>query len=240
MALTWHRTPVVFRVGDAPVVESRFQLWLWRRLMARCAHVVAISQFMAQCIEPWTPKGKTVSVIRNVAPSRTGEPDPNVVDDLIRDKRSNQGVYVGQITPRKGVPMLVEALIAADDPHLGCWIVGGSPHSQELENELKAKVNGSNSRTSIQFLGFQSDPRPYLRTADWHIAPSTYEEPMGNVVQEAKAQGTPSIVSPRGGLPETITPGRTGWILDELRPEGLIRQFHTTAQGEEPLLETDN
>ena len=144
----------------------------------------------------------------------TPDLNPEELDTLVQSKKPNQGVYVGQITPQKGVPDLVEALIALDDPETGCWILGGSDHTRDLEESLRTKVKASATRTRIEFKGFMPDPRPHLKAADWHIAPSTYAEPLGNVVQEAKSQGTPSIVTPMGGLPETLTEGQTGWILE--------------------------
>ena len=112
------------------------------------------------------------------------------------------------------MPDLIEALIALDDPDTGCWILGASAHTRDLEDTLQAKVKASSTRTRIEFMCFVPDPRPHLKAADWHIAPSTYPEPLGNVVQEAKSQGTPSIITPMGGLPETLTQGQTGWILE--------------------------
>ena len=77
----------------------------------------------------------------------------------------------------------------------------------------KNKSKTSQTKTQIEFIGYLSDPRAHLKVADWHIAPSAHSEALGNVVQEAKAQGTPSLVTPIGGLPETLTHDRTGWIL---------------------------
>lgn len=214
LALKRLRTPVVFRVGDAPIVQSRLQLWLWKSLARRSQAIVCISRFILEECQPHLPKGTPVNVISNIAPLRQNSLDAAEFDALVQIKKPNQGVYVGQITPQKGVPELVEALIALDDPNTGCWILGGSPHTRDLETALQNKVKSSPSRTQIEFRGFVPDPRPHLKAADWHIAPSTYPEPLGNVVQEAKSQGTPSIVTPMGGLPETLSEGKTGWILE--------------------------
>ena len=130
-------------------------------------------------------------------------------------------VYVGQITSQKGVPELIEAVLQCNSQDLGCWVVGGSEHTEKLERDLANKVDKSNSASVIEFLGYHSDPRPFLKAADFHVAPSQYPEPMGNVVQEAKAQGTPSIITPKGGLPETLTHGKTGVILAGSGPEHI-------------------
>lgn len=214
-------TPVVFRVGDAPIAHSRFQLWLWKSLSRRSGVIVCISRFIQTECQPHLQKAKPVHVISNVAPLRRTHLNKAEWDTLVQTKKPYQGVYVGQITPQKGVPDLVEALIALDDPNTGCWILGGSAHTRELEAALQAKVKASTTRTRIEFKGFVPDPRPHLKAADWHIAPSNYAEPLGNVVQEAKSQGTPSIVTPMGGLPETLTQGQTGWMLESTGAQAI-------------------
>ena len=213
LALRRLKTPVVFRVGDAPVVQSKFQMWLWKSLARRSSAIVCISEFIRKQSKPHLSKEKKVHIIRNVPPHRTSAFDVSSLDDLMQRKKPNQGVYVGQISSQKGVPELVDALIALDDPDTGCWILGGSSYTEDLEETLQIKVSASSTRTRIEFTGYLSDPRPHLKAADWHIAPSSFGEALGNVVQEAKAQGTPSLVTPVGGLPETLTPNLTGWIL---------------------------
>ena len=221
LALRRLTTPVLFRVGDTPIIHSRFQLWLWKSLARRSQAIVCISRFIQQECMRHLPKGKPVHVIPNVAPLRTTPLNPAELDALVQSKKPNQGVYVGQITPQKGVPDLVDALIALDDSETGCWILGGSAHTRHLEESLRAKVKASATQTHIEFKGFIPDPRPHLKAADWHIAPSTYAEPLGNVVQEAKSQGTPSMVTPMGGLPETLTEGETGWILESTGAQAI-------------------
>lgn len=221
IALWRDNTPLIYRVGDAPIRTSKFQSFLWKRLLRRSQGVVAISNYIKCTIETDLSKNKQVTVIRNIAPKRSGQPLAEQLDFLIKKKKPVQLVYVGQITPQKGVPELVQAILECNSPNLGCWIIGGSEHSKKLEHDLATQVIKSNSASVIEFLGFQSDPRPYLISADFHIAPSQYQEPLGNVVQEAKAQGTPSIVTPNGGLPETLTHGKTGVILSGSGPEHI-------------------
>ena len=69
--------------------------------------------------------------------------------------------------------------------------------------------------------GFQNNPQPFYAGPEWHITPSTNEDPLGNVVQEAHNIRTPSIVSSNGGLPESIENGQFGLILDAVTPEAI-------------------
>jgi glycosyltransferase involved in cell wall biosynthesis len=166
-----------------------------------------------------------VSRIYNVPITRPGEADAKVIESLKAHKRPFQLVYVGQIHEIKGVRPLIQALMAANESRIGAWIVGGGAQTQQLEAELKTAVRESKTNTSIQFEGFQADPRPYYAAADWHIAPSLYQEPLGNIVQEAKIAGIPSIISHNGGLPELISNGIDGVILPAVDSETIQQAF---------------
>ena len=222
LSLVWHRTPLIYRMGDAPIVESKFQLFFWRRLIRRATHIVCISDFIVQEVMAHSDVSKNkVSRIYNVPITRHGEADANCIKSLRAHKRPLQLVYVGQINEKKGLRPLIQALIEANDSRIGAWIVGGSAHSGKLEAELKTAVRESKTNTSIRFEGFHADPRPYYAAADWHIAPSVYQEPLGNIVQEAKIAGIPSIISNNGGLPELIADGTDGVILSAVDSETI-------------------
>lgn len=231
LALIVNRTPMVFRCGDAPPTGSGFQMFFWKWMVRRSNRIVAISHFIKGQISETIPRAiRKTRVIHNIAPTRKGQPLATEIERLKGTKRPFQLVYVGQIHPMKGVPELVKALIDIDDARVGCWLVGGSQHTLDIEQSLKTAATNSNSKTSIEWLGFQSDPRPFYAAADWHIAPSKYEEPLGNVVQEAQNMGTPSIVSPNGGLPETIEDGRSGLILKSVAPDTIREMIRHAIQ----------
>lgn len=222
LALLINRTPMIFRCGDAPPTGSTFQMFFWKWMVRRSSRIVAISHFIKRQIsETVTSALSRTLVIHNIAPTRDGKPSAAKVERLKKTKRPFQLVYVGQIHPEKGVPELIQALVNIDDADIGCWLVGGSGHTLEIEQSLKTMVTTSKSRTCIEWFGFQPDPRPYFAAADWHIAPSICNEAFGNVVREAQSMGTPSIVSPNGGLPETIEDGKSGLTLGSVKPESI-------------------
>ena len=236
LALLLNRTPMIFRCGDAPPTGSTFQMFFWKWMVRRSSRIVAISHFIERQISETIPRAiRKTSVIHNIAPTRKGQPSETQIEQLKKAKKPFQLVYVGQIHPMKGVPELIQALIDIDDARIGCWLVGGSQHTLDIEQSLKTAVTNSNSSTSIEWLGFHSDPRPYYAAADWHIVPSICHEAFGNVVREAQSMGTPSIVSPNGGLPETIEDGRSGLILKSVTPEAIqdcIRHAHKLNRGD--------
>lgn len=224
-ALLLDRTQVIYRMGDAPIVSSKIHYPIWRWLIRKSTTIVAISDYMKTVLLQHGRRQvqpNKVHVIRNIPPHRKGVLDPNITSSLTQSKRPFQLVYVGQLTPKKGIHLLVEALMELNDPDIGCWIVGDFMGNQPFDDNLREMLHTSPSRTQIDFVGYKSDPRPYYKTADWHIAPSTYEEPLGNVVQEAQLQGTPSIVTNKGGLPELIDHKVTGWILSHATKDAIV------------------
>jgi glycosyltransferase involved in cell wall biosynthesis len=214
LAFQWHRLPLIYRMGDAPVTESQFQMFFWRSLVRRSKTIVTISEYIKLQVFRFAPMATPKClVIHNKVITRTTPANGLEIKALKTAKKEVQLVYVGNITEQKGVPLLIQAVLEINDPALGLWIVGGGEHSRDLEDSLKSSTSLSKSASEIKFFGYQDNPTPFFSCADWHIAPSTSAEALGNVVQEAKNAGTPSIVSPIGGLPELIEDGVDGLIM---------------------------
>ena len=206
--------PIIFRMGDAPEEASRVQPHLWRILAWRAKAIVANSHFVKSLVRDQGRRfERKCDVIHNIAPPRLEPMNQETLTRLKASKRPFQCVYVGQLTERKGVYALIEALASLDDPNIGCWFVGGPEEKAKKLAQFQSQLQGHASRTRIEFFGFQPDPRPYLSSADWHMAPSIYDEPFANVTLEAKASGTPSLVSDRGGFPEAVQNGINGLVV---------------------------
>ena len=62
-----------------------------------------------------------------------------------------------------------------------------------------------------------------LAVSDVHVCPSVWEEPLGNVVVEAKTAAVSSIVFPAGGLPELVCHLEDGYICAAKTQEELAR-----------------
>jgi glycosyltransferase involved in cell wall biosynthesis len=72
----------------------------------------------------------------------------------------------------------------------------------------------------VEFPGKVS-PGAFYESVDVTVVPSLWHEPLARVIFESFAHGVPVIASSRGGSPELVIPGRTGWLFDPDEPTAL-------------------
>jgi phosphatidyl-myo-inositol alpha-mannosyltransferase len=118
-------------------------------------------------------------------------------DAVVRDDWRGGGptiAFVGRIDePRKGLPLLLEALPAITKNHPGArlLVVGGGYVDAARRRVPRDLVD------NVLFLGSVSDAEKAsaLHTADLYVAPNTGGESFGIVLIEAMAAGTPVLAS---------------------------------------------
>jgi len=228
--LLMQRRPVIYRVGDAPIWASPFHKSVMKILLSKASLVVPTSHFIhSECIALLNSTKTKAHVIWNIPPEFEAKTDPT--DELIYRQATTTGptkfLFVGQITPEKGVKTMVEALIALKgNSSWQCRIVGGGTYTTEFQKELADLVKKRNLEEKIQFTGQVSNPTEHYNWADWHVLPSHLNEAFGLVIVEAKKQGTPSIVFPLGAMPELIDPDVNGIITKCASVEALTEAFY--------------
>ncbi len=124
-------------------------------------------------------------------------------------------LYVGRLSPIKGLETLLESM-ALLDPRPSLLVVGGDqdePVNGRLAR-LRAQVAALGLDDAVSFLGPQPQPRLRLfySAADITVMPSYYES-FGMVALEAMACGSPVIASGVGGLTTTVRDGVTGYLV---------------------------
>ena len=130
--------------------------------------------------------------------------------------------FLGRLDPSKGIEALIAAVkrLPAGTAHLR--IAGGG--LPDYRRELEDAAAGS---PAVEFLGHVVSAE-FLPTVDLLVIASTWEDPFPRVFHEALAYGVPSLVAPRGGLPEVITDGANGFILGE-GPDALFERLQALA-----------
>jgi glycosyltransferase involved in cell wall biosynthesis len=113
-------------------------------------------------------------------------------------------VTVRRLVHRMGLATLLEAMpaIVRAVPEVLLCLAGSGP----LRGALEARVEALGLRDNVRFLGFVTEAMlPHLYyAADLNLVPTTALEGFGLVAAEAMATGTPSMVTPVGGLPEVV------------------------------------
>jgi glycosyltransferase involved in cell wall biosynthesis len=99
------------------------------------------------------------------------------------------------------------ALTAPAFPQAQLWLVGEGPLLPAVQR-LAAEALPPDS---CRFIPPQADLRPLFRQAGL-LALSSRTEALPNVVLEAMAAGLPVAATAAGGVPELVTPARTGWL----------------------------
>jgi glycosyltransferase involved in cell wall biosynthesis len=231
-ALFLNKIPVIYRMGDAPPIDSIYNIKIWHLAMSRTTQVVAISEFIRnRVLEQGVNKVK-VAKIYNLPPSRLSKINNQSYTQQQDQRKSNQLIYVGQLSEEKGLWQLLKAFKKLGKYHL--MIVGDSRYSSGFRKELENWVK-SEGLDQLTFYGQVPDPFPLYQQASVHIAPSMWDEPLGNVVLEAKKAGVPSIVFPSGGLPEMVRHQVDGYICQDKTPEALAEAIEWMLSDEDQL-----
>ncbi len=152
---------------------------------------ICISNVQRDIVAPYLPKDRRVHAISN----------PVGADDLglKADSASGEIVFVGRVSPEKGPLLFAEA---ARMIGMIPTFVGDGP----VANELREKY------PEARILGWQEPAaaRKALRDARALVFPSRWYEGQPLTVLEAKASGTPVIVSDVCAGREEIADGETG------------------------------
>lgn len=134
--------------------------------------------------------------------------------------------YMGRLHPTKGLDLLVDAFITLNAAGTELLIAGtGDPqYTVSLERRTKGR--------SVKFLGYTSHENfyPYI---DVLIVPSVLNEPFGKIVIEAMSWGKPVIGSRRGGIPEILIDGKTGFLFEPDDPKTLVNAMQAVLHNRE-------
>lgn len=135
-------------------------------------------------------------------------------------------LYVGRLSPRKGVDVAVDAvaLLAGRGLDVHLDLVGAVyPGYEWYEAELRAAVAQAGLGERVTFHGFYPDIWPFAATSDCVVVPSRADEPFGNTAVEAVLAQRPVVVSDTSGLREAsagyacaqaVTPGDPAALAD--------------------------
>jgi len=166
--------------------------------------------------------------------------------------------YFGQITPFKGVDVLLEACSLLPEEVRGrieIRVHGENKHYQEHNFWKKVERLRASTRGIVRMMGAYRnlDVADLMLACDWIVVPSIWWENSPIVIQEARLTGRPIICSNIGGMAEKIDPrvdltfpvGSSGALAElmqalatgEIEPDGRVAANLASAR---PVADADN
>jgi glycosyltransferase involved in cell wall biosynthesis len=127
--------------------------------------------------------------------------------------------FIGRLAPTKGVELLMEAFAraASTSRHPMVLRIAGTGEV-EYVRALRERCKD----WPIELIGKVS-PATFYESVDVTVVPSLWHEPLARVIFESFAHGVPVLASSRGGSPELVVPGKTGWLFDPSEEGALER-----------------
>ncbi|MCP4606848.1 MAG: glycosyltransferase [Proteobacteria bacterium] len=128
-------------------------------------------------------------------------------------------IYVGRLSPEKGIQTLLEAFEGRDDSQRELWIVGDGSYRSSLEKLAGPKVRFFGQQPAEEVLRLIAGAQALIFPSEWY-------ETFGRVAIEAYAVGTPVIASDIGAISELIQSGKTGFLFEAGNVESLRASMH--------------
>ena len=194
---------VKFHGTDINVLaQSSFRRKMIVETCQKANHIIVVTAALKKQVVEFGIDAKKITVIPNGVDTEVFTPldqkDCQQKLGLAIDKKHI--VFIGHLTPIKGLFYLIEALKQLpEDVYLS--VIGDG----ELQSELDAKIAEFNLQKRVKFFG----KRPHSEIVQWMNAADVFclpslNEGCPNVVLEALACGRPVVASRVGGIPEIM------------------------------------
>lgn len=158
---------------------------------------------------------------------------PNFVspaENVDRGKSRDYALFVGRLSPEKGLEILLEAYNELSIFPL--LIVGDGPMKGWIEDYIRKY-----SLSNVKLLGFKEKNEiiDLLAQAKFLIMPSLSYETFGRTIIEAYAAGTPVIASRLGAIADNVIHGKTGMLFRPGDKEDLVRTIKYALDNENEM-----
>jgi glycosyltransferase involved in cell wall biosynthesis len=132
--------------------------------------------------------------------------------------RGGYALFVGRLSPEKGVGTLLAAWERLDRP-VPLKVVGDGPLREQV-------VEAPDRHPCVEYLGYRpaEEVHGLMKEASMLVFPSEWYETFGRVAAEAFATATPVIAADIGAIAELVEHGHTGLRFRPGDPEDLAAQ----------------
>jgi alpha-maltose-1-phosphate synthase len=213
-SLETHRPWKVEQLGNGYFLSR----WIENHAYNTADGVIAVSEQMkTDVVEAYGINPEKVTVIHNGIDPEFYKPtfDNNLLIEYGINPDIPFVLFVGRITRQKGISQLIWAAKYFNE---NCQIVlcAGAPDTEEIAKETEDLITELKSKRNGIILISEMLSREKVKVLYSHArvfaCPSLYE-PFGIINLEALSCETPVVGSAVGGIPEIITEGETGYLI---------------------------
>lgn len=173
-----------------------------------------------------------------------------VVERKPVDGRPLELICITRIEPKKGLLELADAakLLKAQDTDVRMHIIGGADKGNETSEtyaaDLEARIDANDVADTLILHGMmkQEQMAPLLKQADAFVAPFVETERgdkdgIPTAILEGMSTGLPIVATTAGSIPEIITNGDHGFLVEQKNPAALAKAIQQLAA--QPMLARD-
>lgn len=199
--------PTIVLCYGYDVSDLRFPLTLFsKKVFTRCSRLLAATRYARDVIHEKSQRKVDELFYAGIDMNAF----PLVEKKTIVDENIHL-LYVGRMIPEKGFDLLIDVMQSLPD-HYHLTAVGDGPLRQVYEEKCEALSLSKR----IRFIPRIENTRLHELHQKCHtfVLPST-REPFGLVCLEAMSSGLPVVASRVMGIPEAISHGRNGLLLED-------------------------
>jgi glycosyltransferase involved in cell wall biosynthesis len=130
-------------------------------------------------------------------------------------------VFVGRITPDKGISELISAFHELTRMNYDLHLLLVGPQDSECGGASPLDLHDAEQCAGIHYIGYTDCPEKYLSISDIFCLPS-YREGFPTVVLEAAAMGLPTLGTKIYGLTDAVVDGETGILVPPKDEQALF------------------
>ncbi|HSY45848.1 MAG TPA: glycosyltransferase family 4 protein [Steroidobacteraceae bacterium] len=208
IALTFHGSDIRRAAGSGSIVRLA-----WRNYISGADAVLVCSQALANEVQRISPQTHA-RVIHNGADIDLFSRVPK-----LRGPGRKRILHIGKFERKKSQDVLLAAFRLLLDRRLDCMLTMIGARGPTLEEVRQAALVFGDRVRVLADVPHDCIPE-YMADADLFVLPSR-AEPFGIALIEAGAAGLPVVATNVGGIPEIITHGATGLLVEPDNPGAL-------------------